>query len=267
MSPETRRYLVARWPNYFQWITVVVGVCVLGMALSIWQSWWTLLPVWSAGILAVSYFFAASTWLVERLYDNRRIAEAVWPLCNLSPNDHFVYIDCGLRNTAIEVSKNLMRGTLNIVDVYNPQLMPDEALKRVRTFSIKNTVLPLSDPRTTWLEGRLDLLPQLDNTVPVVVCNQVLGELSLSDRKLLLAEMKRILQPGGRLLIVEGVRDKQQSIYRLALGTEWDSAESWQSTLTDAGFELHDANPVNAILTVFRVDTPSAPPAQMRFRF
>ena len=267
MSPETRRYLVARWPSYFEWLGAIIAVCVLGMAVSVWQNWWTLLPIFAGGILAASYFFAASTWLVERLYDNRRIADAVWPLCNLSPNDHFVYIDCGLRNTAIEVSKNLMRGTLNIVDVYNPQLMPDEALKRIRNYSIENTVLPLSDPRTTWLEGRFDLLPQLDSTVPVVVCNQVLGELALSDRKLLLNEMRRILQPGGRLLIVERVKHKSQSVYRLALNMNWDSAEMWQANLENAGLELHDENQINTILTVFRADAPAAPSAQMRFRF
>ena len=269
MSPQLRRLLTLYWPNYFNWLTGLTLFAVVGMGLSVINQSWLLLPLFAGLILACSYFFAASRWMIERLHDNATIAQAVWALGDIAPLDDFVFIDNGLRNAAIAVSKRLLRGSVTVVDVYNPRSMPSRALARLRASAIEHSLLPLSDPRTIWRDGQIGLMPVADEVVPVVVINQALSQLvQLQDRERLLKTAHRVLKPGGRLIVVERVK-KPVNRWLATLG-DWsgrESAEYWHTLFQEANFSIQEEQAVNGMLICYRLDKPLAPPQQLQFRF
>jgi len=77
-------------------------------------------------------------------------------------------------------------GQLVVTDL-NP-LMLDEAKKRVA-----------HDPRITWQAADMQALPFPDNSVNAVVCQ--FGLMFVPDKVLALREMKRVMSPGGILLV------------------------------------------------------------------
>ena len=96
-------------------------------------------------------------------------------------------------------------GEMIVVDVYNPQSNSGAALHRARDRARK----PQPDPRLTWIDGSIGLLPLPDRSVSAVYVNQILSEFWLPEEQAqLLGEIRRILIPEGRLLIAERIRSQ-----------------------------------------------------------
>ena len=189
----------------------------------------------------------------------------VWQLAVLTRSDELLHIETGMRNVAIEVSKFLLNGRVTVIDVFNPQLMPNRSLLRTRRVAYENVILPLSDPRTVWIDGRFDRLPRLDSSAQVVVLDQVLCEMvQFGDRKRLLHEIYRVLQPGGRLIVVERILSAEnQWLSGMGGVSGRDSAEAWQQLLTETHFNIASIEPINALLIAFQAVKPILKPRQL----
>jgi ubiquinone/menaquinone biosynthesis C-methylase UbiE len=170
------------------------------------------------------------------------------------PEDRVVCIDLGLKEMAVTVAQRLTSGEVTVIDVYNPQSNVGASLRRARSRSPK--IQP--DPRLNWIDGSFNLLPLPDQCTGAVFMNQVLSEFWLpEEREQLLAEVRRILVPEGRLLLAERVRASSHFLLAGLLTSSLPTAQDWRATLTGKDFVVQREENPHGLLYCARVDKPS----------
>lgn len=251
----TLQYVRARWPTY---LLLYGGGAALALAITFYASdrgLWSFSLFGLAVLLILVYFFAASLWAAHQKYDLRqnRPSHVLFELGKIQPTDEFVHVSLGVRQIPVRLSRRLTGGHLRAIDVYNPQLAPSRALARQR-----RPLAPTQpDPRLTWLEGSIDLLPVPDHSTPVVTASHILHELwQEGDRELLLREIYRILKPGGRLLLAEPARTKTNLLLRGPGALRLQRLAYWRRLLQNAGFKLTQERNVVDMYVCFCVEKP-----------
>lgn len=264
MNESYGPYLRAQWRFYAERIAVGLATSGTLMLTAVLTTRWWLLPLGALGILLVAWFYAASTWQIRYRLDAQKSAEIAWENLDLDGFAKFICIEAGMRSLSLRLSRRLQRGSLKIIDVYNPQMMPNPALARLRIVAQSCVVSEAADPRAIWLEGRVGQLPQRDESVPAVVIDQVLSELvQEGDRLRLLNEAFRALEPGGRLVIIDRTQQPTNA-WALAGGL----AEPDLLTLLSARqLTLMERVPVNNWLVAFVTAKPTPQASQLRFNF
>jgi SAM-dependent methyltransferase len=248
-------YLYARWPLY---LFGYGGGTVALLFLIFWsgeQGWWGTAVVGLTLMIGLAYFFAASVWAAHKLYDfpNKLDHDLLFTMGGLKPEDKFVHIGLGLRRSAVALSRRLTRGQIVALDLYHPQLTPSPALARWRALAGQ----PQSDRRIIWRDARIELLPLPDNAAGAVFVCQTLGEFSQhGDRELLLREIYRILQPGGRLLLSEQTFSRTQLLARGPDALNLEQAAYWRELVAATGFSLREEKQLYGLISCFRADKP-----------
>lgn len=263
-----RAYLLARWPAYYAWLGggLVVGLIVI-VAGGLYGVWWLILGM-ATTLLGLNYWLAASLWLARHMQDLAGMSDVVWELGGLGPDERLAAIDLGCRQLVFRLRARLRTGSISAIDVYNPQLAPGRVLARRRTQEFEQAYAYQTDPRLEALQGSLTLLPLPDNHSPAALLAQTLTELAqYGDRVLLLQEVYRILSPGGRLIVIEPVRQRE-GWWAWPVLRGLVSAETWHTLFHSAGFHLYQECPVNPLLYAFVWRKPALDaPQQLRFKF
>jgi ubiquinone/menaquinone biosynthesis C-methylase UbiE len=222
------------------------------------QEQWALLVVALPLFAILAYFFLAAVWNAYQLHDVRaqRTADMFFQLGQLEPRARFAHVGMGLRRTPVQLARRLTGGHLTVIDVYNPQLAPDPALARAR-IPAGSPQLPPPDPRLQWRDGQIDLLPLPDGSVPLVTVDRALGHLwEEGDRLLLLREIKRILAPGGKLLIAEEARTKSAFLAWGPQVLRQPPLDYWRALLLEAGFHIRKETDVRGLIHYFVAEKP-----------
>lgn len=228
------------------------------MFLAISRSWWAIAVLSLVAFLVLGYLFFAGVWAAHQLYDVRgqRTADLFFELAKLEPTARFAHVGLGVRRTPLQLGRRLTGGQLTVVDVYNPQLAPAAALARERTPAGLAQVLP-GDPRLQWRGGQINLLPLPDSSVPVVTVDRTLGGLwQHGDRLLLLQEIRRILVPGGKLLLAEEARSRAAFLAWGPLALHHPPLSYWRELLAEAGFRLQKESDVRELVYYFVAAKP-----------
>jgi SAM-dependent methyltransferase len=76
------------------------------------------------------------------------------------------------------------------------------------------------------------------------------------DRELLLSEIYRILQPGGRLLLSERTFSQTQLAVNGPGAFSLSTPDHWRERLTTAGFKLRQEQTLYGLVSCFRADKP-----------
>ena len=251
----TRGYIQANWPIFFGlYGALVVAVLLIGLGLA--MGWYALVPFALAIMLVAAYFLAAFFWTAYRLHDGPEptVMELLLSYSQVQPGDKVVCIDLGLRHSAIQIAQRLTTGQVTVVDVYNPQSNTGMALRRARERARK----PPSDPRLNWVDGGTALLPVPDRSVSAVFINQLLAEFWLAeDRDLLLAEVRRVLVPEGRLLIAERIRAQANPLLGGLVTSGYPSPNYWRGLLLKADFIVQREENLRGLVYCARADRPS----------
>lgn len=250
----TLRQVYIHWPAYLVGYGGGAVLALFVVFISIQRQWWGFIPLMLAFLLLLVYFFAASLWVA---YQKNEPGEILLLLAwaQLKPTDSFAHIDLGRRSAGVRLARFLTTGKLTVIDVYNPQLTPGAALVRAR--SMAGPMLP-SDPRLTWLEGSIDLLPLPDKSMLVVTMSHTLPQFwQQGDQAQLLQEIYRILKPGGRLILLEQTRQPANMVMLGPLVWRWPAAAQWQHLLQKTGFTIRKQEMIQAgLTTAFRADKP-----------
>ncbi len=248
------RQVYTHWPTYLFGYGGGALLALLIVLISVQQKWWGFIPLMLAFLLVLIYLFGVSLWMVYQ-HNEQDDTVLLFAWAQISPTDSLAHIDLGRRQIPLRLLRFLTTGKLSVIDVYNPQLTPSTALVRARNQAAHMTQ---ADPRLVWLEGSVNLLPLPDKSMPVVTMAYTLPEFwQRGDREQLLAEVFRVLKPGGRLILLERVRQPQNMLLMGPLVWNCPAAAYWQTLLTQAGFtirkqESHHAGLVHA----FRADKP-----------
>ena len=254
----TARYLSAHWPTYALAYGTAIAALLL-MALGIETRWLSLLPLGLLLFLLPLAFIITSLRAAHRLYDPGGIVphQLLFEMGQLNGRSHFGLIDIGLRHQAVDLADLLTSGHISVMDIYNPQLISSGSVARSQRQH------PPHDPRLTWLESSLSLLPLPNSSVPVVIACEILSHLDQEgDRLVLLREINRVLTPNGRLLMAE--RSRTQTNW-LALGTaaaNLHPASYWRHLLTNAGFHIRREQEPDGLILCLRADKPPATTGQ-----
>ena len=254
-SNGTLRYIRARWPIYLIGFAGGALGALLLIILAVEVGAWSLVFLGLIVLLILSYFFTTSLWAANEQFNRRHSqpSHVIFELGHIQPTDDLVYVGLGLRDTPIQLSRRLTRGHVRAIDVYNPQLAPGRALARQR----RPTPLGQPDPRLTWLDGNIDLLPLPDHSAPVAATSFTLFEFwQHGDRKLLLSEMYRILQPGGQLLIAEPARTRTQLMLIGPAALRLPPPDYWRQLVRDVGFRIAREENIGDFYLCFRAEKP-----------
>ncbi len=247
-------YLSIHWLR-FAGLYAVALLALAGIVWSVQRGWVGLTFLSSALFLAALFFFSAGIWGANRLFGQTGLQplEALVKMGQMKPTANIAAIDLGLRQGAMRVVRVLTTGELVVVDVYNPQLVPSRTILRAR----EQAPSPVADPRLIWRDGRLTLLPLPDDSVSAVFVDQILSAFwQEGDRKRLLREIHRILEPNGRLLVAERLNTRINQLTLGVAASKLKSADYWQNLLTSTGFKFQVSKDLDGLILCMRVDKP-----------
>lgn len=259
----TLRTIYAQWPLY---LFGYGGGALLALAviyISAPRGWWSFVLLAFLSLSVLAYFFIVSLWAAYTLEDKpaERTYDVLFDLGQLQPTDHFVQLNLGERRTALGLARRLTTGHLTVIDIYNPQLTPGRTLARTRHQALARR--PQPDPRLSWRDGSIHLLPLPDASVKAVTLNQVALEFwQEGDRLLLLKEIYRVLVPGGRVLLAERVRTQTNLLVMGPAALSLPSVDYWRELLETAGFQVKRERDMHDLIHCFRADKPT--PTEVR---
>lgn len=158
----------------------LAGGAILGVVL-----WWRKNPS------ACPYGLRFSLELPHPFLTRPRLREILAP----KPGERVLEVGPGTGYHALHVARWLEPGgTLDVLDIQ--QEMLGHTMRRARELGISNVVPTRGDARE---------LPYPDNTFDAAYLNFVLGE--VPDQERALHELRRVLRPGGRLVVGEAFPD------------------------------------------------------------
>ena len=251
----TARHIYAQWPGYLlRYGGLILAFLMIGAGLI--MGWQVLVALGIVLLTAVFFLMLAALWTAHKLHDADGLQsdDLLFAMSQAQPTDNLANIDLGLRQQAIILSRHLTTGKITVIDVYNPQLATGAGLARARLQAPSTK----QDPRLTWYDGHISLLPMPDSSVTAVFMSQVLSEFSQhGDRQTLLREIRRILKPSGRLLVTEQTASWLNWLLAGTSTARLHPTEYWRDLLLEAGFEIHRQENIQGLLNCFRVDKPS----------
>jgi len=251
---ETVEYIQTRWPAYLLGFGGGIILLLIAILVSFSQGWFGFVNLAFALLLVLVYFLIASLWAVHRIYDGHDLIDELFDMGELKPGQNMIYVDLGLKNTAIGLSRRLTTGQVIVVDVYNPQLAPARWLSR----AAQRTKHPEEDPRIEWKGGSIDLLPLPDQSVSTVILVMSVSEFwQEGDRLELLEEVFRILAPGGFLLMVERVRTLTNLLVLGPAVFRMPTASYWHGLLARVGFNIKSEKTQYDMLQLLRAERTS----------
>ncbi len=247
----TLHYVRVRWPAYLIGFGGGYILVLFIIFISLVQGWYSFTLLAAVALIILIYFLSVSLWSAHQLYDGQRITDALIKLGSINTEDNLVQIDLGERFQAINLSRRLTTGHVQVIDVYNPQLTPERALARSREKAEK---LP-TDPRLSMRDGNINLLPLPNESVKIVVAIECIGRFwQRGDQVCLLHEIFRILKPGGSILMAERVRSTTNTMAIGSAGLRLPSVSYWHNILKDGGFEVRNQEMIKDLICCIKAD-------------
>jgi SAM-dependent methyltransferase len=249
----TSRYIKSHWPTYLFGYCggIVLTVAIVG--LSAIRGWYSFVILGLTAFLLLAFFLSISLWAANRIYDGHKISNALIQLSDAKPVDTINHVGLGRKIVAIELSRHFTTGKIIVVDIYNPQIMPSRELARAR----RQVIRPNPDPRLSWRDGSINLLPLPDSSVSAVTMSETFGEIwQQGDQQQLLKEIFRVLKPGGSVLFAERLRTPINLIVLGPTAFRFHSINHWVRILTDSGLNLGDQKSIGDLICCFQAQKP-----------
>ncbi|MCA9896599.1 MAG: class I SAM-dependent methyltransferase [Ardenticatenaceae bacterium] len=256
----TRLFILANWPRFVLLYLGMVGALIV-IGLSALRGWYAFVLLGTAVFIILVYFIGAGVWEARQRYDLDGITthHVLFDMGQIPATERLAYVDLGLQLPPIGLSRRLTTGQIVVVDVYNPQWTVSAWLVRWRA----QQPHPPADPRLSWREGNLNLLPLPNESVSTVMLCHIAGEFwQEGDRAALLREAYRILKPRGQLLLAESVRSQTNWLIGGPAGFNLPTAEYWRKLLQQAGYRIRSEKDVAGLSHCIRAQKPTPAEAQ-----
>ncbi|HTE06518.1 MAG TPA: class I SAM-dependent methyltransferase [Planctomycetota bacterium] len=199
-----------------------------------------------AGLCVVAFWFLASLGVSYLVYDRSGIARGAWlDAVDAASVRSALVLHAGQDEASEAAARALPHAALRVFDVHGagrkgtPSLERARALAGRRDTAVAPDALPLAD-------GTLDL------ALLVFAAHEIRAE---RERAACFRDLARTLAPGGRILVVEHLRDGWNLLAYGPGALHFLSRRTWAATFRDAGLQLlaeRRCTPFVAVFTLGR---------------
>ena len=159
-----------------------------------------------------------------------------------------IFCHCGFDETSAELRDRFGDVQWQDLDHFDRKRMTEASIRRARA---------MFPPTPGTLSSRYDAWPVAAESVDVVFGLLTIHELrSEGERSAWLAESKRCLRKGGRVVLVEHVRDAANFVAFGPGFLHFHSAESWRRCWECAGFRSIDQFRITPFVQIFVLSSP-----------
>jgi SAM-dependent methyltransferase len=229
------------WPFYLAATAAVVGVPALAARLP--------LPFWIRGVAYAGTTLVAM-WIVASLvaswivYDCSRLMEWDWVLQALgfSPKS-WINLHAGLDESTPALRAMFKDATGRVFDIFDAREMTEPSILRARRLARNEIDAERSDYRR---------LPVATGTIDVATLFLSSHELrSETARSALFAELRRVLGPGGRVIVAEHLRDWANVLAFGPGALHFHSRRTWALCFSRHRFDIHREFSITPFVRVF----------------
>ena len=157
--------------------------------------------------------------------------------------NQLVNINAGFDETSFIIENKFPGADLKVFDFYNAKQHTEPAIKRARKVS-------LVYPDTKQIPS--DHIPLKDNTVDIVFLLSAVHEIRSHDEKVqFLRECHRLCKPGGKVIMVEHLRDFPNFLAFTVGFTHFFSRATWKKAFASAGFSSFRETKFTPFMSIF----------------
>ena len=210
--------LFIEWPDVIFWVIIAAFLYGLIMPLIV-----------SAYVYDFSGYYNLH-WLKKVTNDDEQVKM-------------IVNINAGFDETSFLIKNKFPRSDLKVFDFYNAKQHTEPAIKRARKVS-------LVYPDTRQIAS--DAIPLNDNTVDIVFLLSAVHEIRSHKEKVqFLKECYRLSKPGGKVIMVEHLRDFPNFLAFTVGFTHFFSRAAWKKAFQQAGFTSFRETKFTPFMSIF----------------
>ncbi len=154
-----------------------------------------------------------------------------------------VNINAGFDETSFIIENKFPRSDLKVFDFYNAKQHTEPAIKRARKISSVY-------PNTQQIAS--DSIPLKDNTADIVFLLSAVHEIRSNEEKVrFLRECYRLCKPGGKVIMVEHLRDFPNFLAFTVGFSHFFSRSVWKKAFESAGFSSFRETKFTPFMSIF----------------
>ena len=155
-----------------------------------------------------------------------------------------VNINAGFDETSFIIKNKFPNSDLKVFDFYNARQHTEPAIKRARKVS-------LVYPDTSEIAS--NRIPLNDNSADIIFLLSAVHEIRSQKEKVqFLKECNRLCKPGGKVIMVEHLRDIPNFLAFSVGFTHFFSRSTWRSAFENAGFSSFNETKFTAFMSIFK---------------
>ena len=211
-------YFLFDWPAVIFWVIVIAFLYGFIMPLLV-----------SAYVYDLSGYYNFH-WLKEQVGKDEKVSQ-------------LVNINAGFDETSFIIENKLPGSDLKVFDFYNAKQHTEPAIKRARKVS-------LVYPDTQQIAS--GHIPLKDKTIDIVFLLSAVHEIRSHDEKVqFLKECHRLCKPGGKVIMVEHLRDFPNFLAFTVGFTHFFSRATWKKAFERAGFSSFRETKFTPFMSIF----------------
>lgn len=246
MEPKRRKFqgvlnILSFNRHYYLYGLIVLTVLVSSRLLITWSD-----VVFWVVTLAFLYGLIMPLIVSAYVYDFSGYYDFNWLNGVIDKSQHpelIVSINAGFDETSFIIKNKFPSANLKVFDFYNARQHTEPAIKRARRVS-------LVYPGTQHISS--GSIPLKNHSADIVFLLSAAHEIRSKEEKIIfLKECKRICKPGGRMIMVEHLRDFPNFLAFSVGFTHFFSSTTWKNAFKLAGFSDLKENKFTLFMSVF----------------
>ena len=224
----------------------LIGLLVLAALIASYFLFdWPAIAFWVI-IIAFLYGFLMPLIVSAYVYDLSGYYDFHWLKNQVGKDERVnqvVNINAGFDETSFIIENKFPGSELKVFDFYNAKQHTEPAIKRARKVS-------LVYPDTQQIPS--DHIPLKDKTIDIVFLLSAVHEIRSHDEKVqFLKECHRLCKPGGKVIMVEHLRDFPNFLAFTVGFTHFFSRAAWKKAFENAGFSSFRETKFTPFMSIF----------------
>jgi SAM-dependent methyltransferase len=183
--------------------------------------------------LAVSYY----------IYDRSPLYSLDWLPAVTPPHLHIVNIHAGFDETSALLAQKFPGTVLTVLDFYDPQLHTEVSIRRARK------AYPAYPGTQTISTANVPLAPQsVDHIYLILAAHEIRSD---TERAQFFRQLRNALRTGGRITVVEHLRDINNLLAYNIGAFHFLSRRTWLNTFAQAGLQVDNEFSLTPFIAIY----------------